>query len=211
MSEELVIHDEELKELTLNERRRRHYGLFRLGQEVKQISRATGYGEETVRRDIMWCRKNGGIDPLMRRGDVFAAIWTELEFVKSEAYGGWVRSQVPVRIEKTKKVVTAEETREEHSVETREQAGDPRFRGIVETVVQKQAILAGFVSDGQSGRAATRVSEVDDDDTVAIVEVANREEARKLSGKKFCRLAISEDIIEGKVADGEAEESPQEV
>jgi hypothetical protein len=84
--------------------------------------------------------------------------------------------------------------------ETRTSPGDPRFLSIVTDTAYKMLVLAGFVSDGQGGRATVGAGDESDgeDDTVAIVEVGTREQAAAVAGKRFCRLGVVEGAVVGR-------------
>jgi hypothetical protein len=71
---------------------------------------------------------------------------------------------------------------------------------LVTDTAYKMLVLAGFVSDGQGGRAAVGAADESDgeDDTVAIVEVGDRAQAAAVAGKRYCRLGVVEGTVVGR-------------
>jgi len=124
-------------------------------------------------------------------------LWGELELIKSESLHAWGRSQAG-KTTTGKKVVSGEkDSREEESEQTVTSAGDPRFLGIAKDVIHDQALLIGLIEDGKSGKGLASPGEVeaDDSETIAIIEVTSRDQARTLEGKRFCRVADSSNEV----------------
>ena len=195
-------------------RRAKHYRMYRGGKSLHDIAESTGYPMSQVSDDIRYVEAHGGPDEssLMNRGRIgaFVMAWGEYEYLKSEALGAWVRSQDPIITRRNRTVTRGEEVTVEETIEERSAVGDPRFLAQAETCLRQQTIMAGFVSDGQGGRAPVGgADDGDDENEVAIVEVGSRAEAAALEGVRYVRLGgaptVDGSVVE--VEDGSACES----
>jgi hypothetical protein len=183
----------------LGERRRRAFGLWKSGCSFLEISEALSVSQREVYHDVQWVERHGLGGPAggllgvaeIDRSWAGVKLWSELEVVKSEALKAWARSIKPRR-KKVRKQVSGEKDNRTEETETIEQVtGDPRFLGIAKDVIHDQALLVGLIDDAKQGRGLAREVEqdVDDSETIAIIEVTSRDQARKLEGKRFCRVA----------------------
>jgi hypothetical protein len=181
---------------SLLDRRRRAFRLHKLGQGLELISKDVGVSTVQVWKDIKWCEQHA-VDCL--RSDAVVALseaYSELEFFKREALDGWIRSQLPKKTRTRKRVNEkgAKVEREEITAQSVRQAGDPRFLEQAKDCLWRQAVLLGMVEDGKQGRAAGGRAADDDvsiDDMVAIVEVETREQAERVFGRRYCRIATT--------------------
>ena len=192
------------------DRRKRHYRAYRSGLTVDEIARKFECDVQTVANDICWVADNGGYSEMclsrMTRQAVFLGNWADLDAAKDESWEAWHKSKLEQVSEKVKTITRGDEVTTEVTVEKRSSAGDPRFISSVTDTVYKQMVLAGFVSDGQGGRATVGAGDECDgeDDTVAIVEVGDRQQAAAVAGKRFCRLGVVEGAVVGRDESGEA-------
>jgi hypothetical protein len=198
-------------------RKRKHYLLHRSGKDAAEIASLTGWDIETVTGDIEGVRVNGGFDAdILGKGRValFLEAWADLEASKAAAWEAWEKSTSPQVTVKTKRGGVGEGTYWEKTKETRSQTGDPRYLAAAADALHRQLVLAGLVSDGQGGRAPVHAAdELDgDDDTVAIVEVGDREQAASVAGKRFCRLGVVEgQVVGSESSDGESSDEGEVV
>jgi hypothetical protein len=197
-------------------RRQEHYALFKAGLTIDEIAARSGSPASTVDVDITHVRTNGGFEQSigkLGRVALFVESWADLETVKTEAWKSWARSKEDQVIRRKKSGGKGESEWWEESEEVRTTPGDPRYLSAVSDALYRQMVLAGFVSDGQGGRAPVGAADGEDmeDDTVAIVEVADREQAAAVNGKRFCRLGTVDGEVVGRpgaaVDEGEAGEA----
>lgn len=187
------------EDLSLLDRRKRAYRLHKLGQTLETISKDVGVSTVQVWKDIKWCEQHA-IDCI--RSDAVYALsqaYAELDFLKREALDAWIRSQLPKKI-RTRKQINEKDTntdRQEVTAQSVRQAGDPRFLDQAKDCLWKQAILLGMVEDGKQGRVRGAGSDDDTyEDLVAIVEVETRGQAAMLFGKRYCRIASNQDMVD---------------
>jgi hypothetical protein len=190
------------------QRKQRHYTLWKAGRDAEDIASITGSDVETVCRDIREVKESGGFaGHILDRGRValFMEAWADLEATKAAAWEAWEKSTRPQVTTKVKKGGRGEDDYWERSKEVRSQTGDPRYLAAASDALHRQMVLAGFVSDGQGGRAPVHAAdELDgDDDTVAIVEVGDRQQAAAVVGKRFCRLGVVEGQVVGRESSDE--------
>ena len=202
--------DDNLLRLAAFDRRKRHYRLHRSGMAVDEIARKTGCDERQVALDICWVADNGGFDGCgltrRNRSTVLLENWAEFEATKGEAWEARHDRKLAQRMQRVRRSESDGVVTIETVTETRTSPGDPRFLSLVTDTAYKMLVLAGFVSDGQGGRAAVGAADESDgeDDTVAIVEVGDRQQAAAVAGKRFCRLGVVEGVVVGRDESGEA-------
>jgi hypothetical protein len=205
-----VMNTDNAARLALFDRRRKHYRLHRSGLSIEEVARRTGYPASTAADDIYFVAESGGYSEygLGQRGRqaVFLETWADLDASKGEAWEAWFDSKNAQRKERVKRVENGETVIVETVTETTTSPGDPRFLGVVTDTAYKMAVLAGFVSDGQGGRATVGAADESDgeDDTVAIVEVGDRQQAAAVAGKRYCRLGVVEGVVVGRDESGAA-------
>jgi hypothetical protein len=151
--------------------------------------------ERQAWRDIAYVERmgGGGLSPLgsgqVDKEWAVNKLWAELEVVKSEALRAWGRSQRGKR-KRVSKTVTGEDGGKTEETEERETSpGDPRFLTVATGCIHDQAQLAGLLADAAAGRVNVSVDVHGDAETIAVIEVASRDQARELEGRRFCRLA----------------------
>ena len=182
------------------ERRRRVYGLWKCGATMANVAQALGIKEATVYKDVQFVERLGLGGPGETGGGITSVdktwagvkLWSELEVIKQEALNAWSRSIKP-RKKRVKKAVSGEkDTRQEESTTIETTAGDPRFLNVAQSVIHDQALLVGLIDDAKQGRGMAKEAvdtDADDTETIAIIEVTSRDQARALEGKRYCRVA----------------------
>jgi len=193
----------------LVERRKRAFALHKIGHSLDDTARALDISPAQAWHDVVWVERHGGgaTDGELLGSSVIdkdwasRKLWTELELIKGEALRGWARSQAGKTTKARKSVSGEKDSRDETTEQVTTSAGDPRFLSVAAGIIHDQALLIGLVQDGKDGRgmAASPVDhDADESETVAIIEVTSRDQARALTGKRYCRVAdVSSEVVDG--------------